>query len=149
MARRQSKFKQSVRLFSFLDVLGGTVGILCLFIVVLLLEAGYRSPVVQIEAEETNVPELKVTTVICTKDQKLILNHNGETILTSLDAPILHHVLDSMQSNPRRVLVVGVRPGSFKVFRRLRDQAERRKILIGYEPLEQGWQIKSADGALL
>ena len=58
MARRQSKFKQSVRLFSFLDVLGGTVGILCLFIVVLLLEAGYRSPVVQIEAEETNVPEL-------------------------------------------------------------------------------------------
>jgi hypothetical protein len=146
---RRPVLQQPIRLFSFLDVLGGTVGILCLLIAVLLLEVGRQEPIVQLEAETTELSPRQITTVICAGAQQLTLHHNGETLATAVDSPTLGDVLDSLENDPGRALVVGVRPGGFAAFRTLRRQAEQRRIPLGYEPLEDGWRIRTADGAML
>jgi hypothetical protein len=141
--------QQQIRLFSFLDVLGGTVGILCLLIAVLLLEVGRQEPIVQLEADDVDLPSRQITTVICTDSQHLLLHHNGESLALDVGSPALIEVLDSLENDPRRALVVGVRPGGFAAFRTLRRQAEQRRIPLGYEPLDDGWRIRTAGGAML
>jgi translation initiation factor 2B subunit (eIF-2B alpha/beta/delta family) len=130
-------------------VLGGTVGILCLLIAVLLLEVGRQEPIVQLEAEASELPRRLITTVICAGAQQLTLHHNGETIATAVNSNTLANVLDNLENDPSRALVVGVKPGGFTAFRTLRRLAEERRIPLGFEPLEDGWRIRTADGAML
>lgn len=141
--------EQPIRLFSFLDVLGGTVGILCLLISVLLLEVGRLEPIVQLEADVTTLPSRQITTVICTGGQQLSVHHNNETLAMAVNSAALTELLDSLNNDPHRALVVGVRQGGFAAFRELRKQAEQRRIPIGFEPLEDGWRIRTKNGAML
>ena len=87
--------------------------------------------------------------MVCAGAQQLTLHHNGETFATAVDSPTLEEVLDSLENDPGRALVVGVRPRGFAPFRTLRRLAEQRRIPMGYEPLEDGWRIRTADGAML
>ena len=39
-------------------------------------------------------------------------------------------------------LIVAVRPDGIDVFDKVRDMVEQKRIDIGYEPIDEGWQLK-------
>ena len=60
----------------------------------------------------------------------------------SLQSDELKVFLDQIESDQKpQYLVIGVRPNAFNDFESVRSKAEARRLLIGYEPLEQGLKV--------
>ena len=50
--------------------------------------------------------------------------------------------LDQIEADQKpQYLVIGVRPNAFNDFESVRSKAEARRLLIGFEPLEQGLKV--------
>ena len=150
MSRRTLQRKNApVSLFSFLDILGGTIGILTLIIAVFLIQMGRGNQVVQMVSEGSSYQDRQASYIICNGNGKVEIHSEGKATSSSAYGDQVQAFLRALRADQSRYLIFGVRPEGFDDFERLRSQAESMNIDVGYEPLDDGWRIRAPGGALL
>ena len=150
MPRRVAKHKAaSVSLFSFLDILGGTIGVLTLVIAVFLIQMGRGNQIVQMESKNAKYQNRTASYIICNGGGLVELHTGSKPIKTSVNSNATNSLLAELKRDKTRYLILGVRPNGFDDFENLRAEAERLGILVGYEPLDNGWRIRAPGGELL
>lgn len=135
----------SISLFPFIDVLGGTIGILVLLIAIFAIQMQSGSRVIQLFADTGSVQTKSPRYVICDGKGVRLFNGSSEESIRSdsLGDGRLASFLGELQSNSKRLyLIIGVKPSGFEIFKTVRSMAEGLKVDVGYEPLDEGWQIK-------
>jgi biopolymer transport protein ExbD len=148
MARRRHRRTgnaPALSLFPFIDVLGGTIGILVLLIAIFAIQMQSGSRVIQLFADTGSVQQKSPRYVICDSKGVRIFNGSSEETIPSdsLRDGRLDSFLSKLQNQRNYLyLIIGVRPSGFEVFKTVRSMAEGLKIDVGYEPLDEGWQIK-------
>lgn len=152
--RRRLRFtiQQSppVSLFSFLDILGGTIGILILIISVFFIQMQSGKQIVQMVAETSQVEKKTPRYIICNGNGIVEIHDVGNSFEENLDSPKIGALIERIRnSNKREYLIIGVRPNGFEDFKVLRNRAESSGVTLGYEPIDVGWRIRAPGGKLL
>ena len=145
---RQRK-NSPVSLFSFLDILGGTIGILTLIIAVYLIQMCRGNQVVQMISAGSIYQDRQASYIICNGNGEIEIHSEGKATSSSAFGEQVQAFLRALRADRSRYLIFGVRPEGFDDFERLRSQAESMSIDVGYEPLDDGWRIRAPGGALL
>jgi hypothetical protein len=149
MKRQLTASSQPLSLFSFLDILGGTIGILTLIIAVFMIQMAIGNQIVQLVPEGGSTQEKIASYIICNGSGEIEIHDQGGSYITNIgDARILT-LFNSIKASSDRYLILGVRPNGFNDFKVLRDRAESQRITIGYEPLDEGWRLRAPGGTLL
>lgn len=138
-----------VSLFSFLDILGGTIGILTLIIAVFLIQMGQGNQIVQMVTDGSTYQDSVASYIICNGQGKVDVHDDGNAESTFIDSGLVQNLLMSISENKGRYLILGVRPDGFDDFEALRARAETMGIPVGYEPLDNGWRIRAPGGSIL
>lgn len=152
MRRRLRTIQQSppVSLFSFLDILGGTIGILILIISVFFIQMQSGKQIVQMVAETSQVEKRTPRYIVCNGNGIIEIHDIGSSFEENLDSPKIGALIERIRSsNNREYLIIGVRPNGFEDFKVLRDRAESSGVILGYEPIDVGWRIRAPGGKLL
>lgn len=152
MRRRLRTIQQSppVSLFSFLDILGGTIGILILIISVFFIQIQSGKQIVQMVAETSQVEKRTPRYIICNGNAIVEIHDVGNSFEENVDSPKIGALIERIRnSNKREYLIIGVRPNGFEDFKVLRDRAESSGVTLGYEPIDVGWRIRAPGGKLL
>ena len=138
--RRNNKIP--ITLFSFLDILGGTIGILTLIISIFMIQMSMNNEVVNISPIPGSFKDRKILSyIVCNGDGEVIVHHNQITTKTDLKSKLVANILIDIEKRKNH-LIIAVRPNSFKDFRDLRNRVEKLNIIAGYQPIDQNWQIK-------
>ncbi len=134
-------------LFPFLSILACTIGTLILLIIVITSQILSNERQVTIVARTENGEnqgkqprylECRADGIILYPSQKLLAvsqlnNHNSP----------LRKLLDEIKNNrDQEYLIVAIRPDGIEVFKKIRALIEEAGIDLGYEPLDQGWELK-------
>lgn len=138
-----------VSLFSFLDILGGTIGILTLIIAVFLIQMGQGNQIVQMVTDGSTYQDSVASYIICNGQGKVDVHDDGIAESTFIDSNLVQNLLISISKSKGRYLILGVRPDGFDDFEALRARAETMGIPVGYEPLDNGWRIRAPGGSIL
>ena len=138
-----------VSLFSFLDILGGTIGILTLIIAVFLIQMGQGNQIVQMVTDGSTYQDSVASYIICNGQGKVDVHDDGIAEATFIDSNLVQNLLISISKSKGRYLILGVRPDGFDDFEALRARAETMGIPVGYEPLDNGWRIRAPGGSIL
>jgi len=139
-----------VSLFSFLDILAGTTGILILIIAVFFLQLKDGKQIIQLIADASIAQKSIPSYIICNGAGKVEIHDGGLSFTTSLSDQRVSALIEQIRkSNDSQYLIIGVRPDGFDDFEALRARDETAGIKIGYEPLDQGWRIRAPGGKLL
>jgi hypothetical protein len=153
MSRRLKSTRQQstpISLFSFLDILGGTIGILILIISVFFIQLQTGKQIVQMVAETSQIEKKIPRYIVCNGNGLVEIHDDGNSFKANLDSPKIVALLDRIRrSNKREYLIIGVRPSGFQDFKVLRDRAESSGVTLGYEPIDVGWRIRAPGGKLL
>lgn len=137
-------------LFSFLDILGGTIGILILVISVFIVQLKTGSQIVQMFAETSKEQPSTASYIICNGGGMVEIHEEGKSYRTSIEDLRIAALLENIKkSSGKRYLILGVRPNGFADFEMLRTRGESAGIDLGYEPLDEGWRIRAPGGKLL
>lgn len=148
MARpRKIHQKTELELFPFLSVLACTIGSLILLIIVISTETLNSNPEVQIIARvEDGLNQAKKPRYIeCRKDGVVIYPSEEFVPINQLDNPnsALKRLINEVRNNrDKEYVIVAVRPDGIDVFQKVRDLIEMENIDIGYEPIQEGWNLK-------
>lgn len=136
-----SNKKFPISLFSFLDILGGTIGILTLMIAIFMIEMSMNNEVINITPLPGSLEDKKyLSYIICNGKGQVVINHNQITTQTDINSNLIDNLLIEMEDREKH-LIVAVRPNSFEDFRKLRNRIERLNISVGYQPIDKDWQI--------
>lgn len=139
-----------VALFSFLDILGGTIGVLVLIIAVFFVQMKGGRQIVQMVAETSKEESSSASYIICNGGGLVEIHEVGRSYTTRVDDDRITALIDQIRgSGGKRYLIIGVRPNGFDDFERLRRMGESAGIDLGYEPLDEGWRIRAPGGKLL
>ena len=138
-----------VSLFSFLDILGGTIGVLTLIIAVFLIQMGQGKQIVQLVSQGSQFQSRTASYIICNGGGEVEIHTAGNVIATTFDSKAVQMLLDELVGNEKRYLILGVRPNGFDDFQVIRARAEEMNIPVGYEPLDVGWKIRAPGGSVL
>lgn len=139
-----------VTLFSFLDILGGTIGVLILIISVFFVQMKAGKQIVQMVAETSQAEQSVASYIICNGFGEVEIHEGGKSYATDISNRRVSDLMDKIKkSRGKRYLIIGVRPSGFDDFKRLRSQGESAGISLGYEPLDEGWRIRAPGGKLL
>ena len=145
---RQSGSRRAieVELFPFLSVLVCTIGSLILVIVVVTAQIMSNQRQVTIVAREAGKNQTKTPHYIECRGDGIII-HPGQEFVPQADIDAadssLQKLLTEVSLNQKsRYLIVAVRPDGIDVFQQVRSLVEQRNIDIGFEPIDQGWQLK-------
>ena len=150
MSRRVIQRKTAqVSLFSFLDVLGGTIGILTLIIAVFLIQMGQGNQIVQMVSDGSAYQDRVASYIICNGQGRVDVHDDGIAQSVDMNSGMVQNLLMSIRNSKDRYLILGVRPDGFDDFEALRARAEDMGIPVGYEPLDNGWRIRAPGGAIL
>ena len=143
MRRKYIRNKEiPITLFSFLDILGGTIGILTLIIAIFMIQMSINNEVVNITPIPGSLEDKKnLSYIIFNGNGQVVINHNQITNKTDIKSNLLDNLLIEMEDKEKH-LIVAVRPNAFEDFRQLRDKIERLNISVGYQPIDQNWEIK-------
>ena len=134
--------KIPITLFSFLDILGGTIGILTLIIAIFMIQMSINNEVVNIIPIPGSLEDKKnLSYIICNGNSQVVVHHNQITNQTNINSNLIDNLLIEMQYKEKH-LIVAVRPNAFEDFRKLRDRIERLDISVGYQPIDQNWEIR-------
>ncbi|OKH26342.1 hypothetical protein [Chroogloeocystis siderophila] len=148
---RSSRRSIEVELFPFLSVLVCVIGSLILLIVVVTAQISTNQRQVTIVARENGQNQAKTPRYIeCRSDGIVIYPEqtfvNREDINRSNSA--LQSLLAEVSFNrDKEYLIVAIRPDGIDVFQEVRTLVERQNIDIGFEPIDEGWQLKVQDAA--
>jgi len=150
MSRRVIQRKTAqVSLFSFLDVLGGTIGILTLIIAVFLIQMGQGNQIIQMVSDGSAYQDRVASYIICNGQGRVDVHDDGIAQSVDMNSGMVQNLLMSIRNSKDRYLILGVRPDGFDDFEALRARAEDMGIPVGYEPLDNGWRIRAPGGAIL
>lgn len=139
-----------VALFSFLDILGGTIGVLILIISVFFTQLNAGRQIVQMIAETSKEESSAASYIICNGSGLVEIHEEGNSYTASIEDPRIEALISQIKKSSRkRYLIIGVRPNGFDDFERLRRKGESAGIDLGYEPLDEGWRIRAPGGKLL
>lgn len=147
MRQRPSPRRTELELFPFLSVLACTIGTLILLIIVISTETLESSSQVTIVVENQDGQNLSKTPryIECREDGVIIYPSEvfvPENELTQRTSPLIQ-LIDEVEANRNQeYVIVIVRPKGIEVFYQVRDVIEERDIDIGYEPMEEGLQLK-------
>lgn len=144
LARRRRIQKAPVSFFSFLDILGGTIGVLVLIVAVFTMQIKPNTKSVQLLAsDDYDVQQKLPSYIICNGGGVLELHHNQEKVYLDLLSKKLDQAIRDLWVNSEtRYLIIGVRPNGYDDFEKVRAMAEKSGISIGYEPLDQDWKVR-------
>ena len=145
--RTHSRKSIELELFPFLSVLVCTIGTLILLIVVVTAQiSGNQRQITIVAKSENGQNQAKTPRYIeCQKDGILIYPEKEFVSKQEIDMPnsalekLLAQVSDRRE---QEYLIVAVRPDGIDVFDKVRDMVEQKRIDIGYEPIDEGWQLK-------
>ena len=150
MSRRLIQRKTAqVSLFSFLDILGGTIGILTLIIAVFLIQMGQGNQIVQMVSDGSAYQDRVASYIICNGQGRVDVHDDGIAQSVDMNSGLVQNLLMSIRNSKDRYLILGVRPDGFDDFEALRARAEAMGIPVGYEPLDNGWRIRAPGGSIL
>ena len=150
MSRRVIQRKTAqVSLFSFLDILGGTIGILTLIIAVFLIQMGQGNQIVQMVSDGSAYQDRVASYIICNGQGRVDVHDDGIAQSAGMNSGLVQNLLISIRNSKDRYLILGVRPDGFDDFEALRARAEAMGIPVGYEPLDNGWRIRAPGGSIL
>lgn len=138
-----------ISLFSFLDILGGTIGILTLIIAVFLIQMGQGNQIVQMVPDGSEFNDRVASYIICNGGGMVDIHQGGNPETTTVNSALVRDLLAAIRVNKNRYLILGVRPDGFDDFEALRSRAEALGIPVGYEPLDTGWRIRAPGGEVL
>ena len=143
MRRKYISNKQiPINLFSFLDILGGTIGILTLMIAIFMIQMSINNEIVNITPVPGSLEEKKnLSYIICDGNGQVLIHHNQITNQTDINSDLIDNLLNEMQDREKH-LIIAVRPNGFEDFRNLRDRIESLNISAGYQPIAQDWEVK-------
>jgi hypothetical protein len=143
---RRKKNEIPVSFFSFLDIMTSFMGTLMLILISITLVAlkmEKKDVLIKIKAEEREEMTKKPIFVECTQDKLVIHPELTETPLDKIeyrDSPFMNLIYTLDRS--ANYIIFAVRPGGVKTFKRSRKEAEAMGIDIGFEPINQQWNIK-------
>lgn len=153
MSRRRRLTRQQsppISLFSFLDILGGTIGILILIISVFFIQLQTGKQIVQMVAETSQIEKRFPRYIVCNGNGLVEIHDDGNSYNVNIGSPKIGALLDRIRgNNEREYLIIGVRPSGFQDFKILRSRAESLGVTLGYEPIDFGWRIRAPGGKLL
>ena len=133
----------SVNLFSFLDIMAATIGIQLIIILVVVLGISDKTQKIQLLPESGSDQKRFANYILCDGGRKVELLAPGFRKTTTLDSPDVSAFIDSIRKRANTdYLVFGVRPNGYQDFIKLRSKAELKKISVGYEPIDQIWQVR-------
>jgi len=143
MRRKYISNKQiPINLFSFLDILGGTIGILTLMIAIFMIQMSINNEIVNITPVPGSLEDKKnLSYIICDGNGQVLIHHNQITNQTDINSDLIDNLLNEMQDREKH-LIIAVRPNGFEDFRNLRDRIESLNISAGYQPIAQDWEVK-------
>ena len=131
-----------INLFSFLDILGGTIGILTLMIAIFMIQMSINNEIVNITPVPGSLEEKKnLSYIICDGNGQVLIHHNQITNKSDINSNLIDNLLAEMKDKENH-LIIAVRPNGFEDFRNLRDRIENLNISAGYQPIDQDWEIK-------
>ena len=131
-----------ITLFSFLDILGGTIGILTLMIAIFMIQMSINNEVVNITPVPGTLEDKKyLSYIICNGNGQVVINHNQITNQTNINSKLIDDLLIELEDREKH-LIIAVRPDGFEDFRNLRDRIETLNISVGYQPIDKDWEIK-------
>ena len=139
---RRGGSETGINLSSFLNIMTATIGVqaLLLVIVALQIKPGVQSIRLLPAGGEGRGREANY--ILCNGQGKLELIGDGKKNEISIESAELVAFLDRIESATEpQYLVIGVRPNAFSDFEAVRSKAEARRLLIGYEPLEEGLKV--------
>lgn len=147
MRRRIKSAKTELELFPFLSVLACTIGSLILLIIVISTQSLTVSPKVKIIAQtEKGKNQSKIPHYIECREDGVILHPSQKFIplnkLAQSDSELLKLITQVKANRDREYVIVALRPKGIEVFQKVRDLIEKEQIDIGYEPIEEGWNLQ-------
>lgn len=147
--RSRSRRAIEVELFPFLSVLVCVIGSLILLIVVVTVQISSNQRQVTIVAREDGQNQAKVPRYVECRSDGIII-HPEQTFVAKEDInrsnSALQNLLAEVSFNrDKEYLIVAVRPDGIEVFQEVRDLVEQQNIDIGFEPIDEGWQLKVQD----
>ena len=133
----------SVNLFSFLDIMAATIGIQLIIILVVVLGINDKTQKMQLIPESGSDQKRFANYILCDGGRKVELLAPGFRKTTTRDSPEVAAFIDSIRQRANTdYLVFGVRPNGYQDFIKLRSRAELKNISVGYEPIDQIWQVR-------
>ena len=134
--------KIPISLFSFLDILGGTIGILTLIIAIFMIQMSVNDVVVDIVSIPGSLEDKKNSSyIVCNGNGEVTVYHKKITTQTTINSTLIDNLLNELKSQKEH-LIIAVRPNSFQDFKSLRNRVENFNISAGYQPIDKDWQIK-------
>ena len=144
--QRIARPANQVELFPFLSILACTIGTLILLIIVITTQTYSGDQEVTILANEQGGNQAKSPRYIESSADGVIIYPGKEFVpagqLAQPDSAFAQLLTDIKSSGGREYLIVAVRPNGVEVFKEVRDLIEAQEIDIGYEPIDQDWQLK-------
>jgi hypothetical protein len=135
-----------VELFPFLSVLACTIGTLILLIIVLTTQMlGEQQAITIVAKSETGQNASKTPRYIECRNDGIVIYPEKEFIpqkYLNLSYTLLELLLTLKQNRDKEYLIVAIRPDGIEVFQEVRGLIEKQGIDIGYEPIDQNWQLK-------
>ena len=143
MGRRRRKGEETgINLFSFLNIMTATIGVQALLIVIFALQIKPGVQSIRLLPAGGEGRGREANYILCNGDGELELIGGSRRETVSISSEKLDSFLDRIQKarNPQ-YLVVGVRPSAFRDFESVRSKAESRRLILGFEPLEEGLKV--------
>jgi hypothetical protein len=133
----------SVNLFSFLDIMAATIGVQLIMILVVILGISDKTQKMQLLPEAGSDQKKFANYILCDGNRQVELLAPGLRRTLPLDDPgVAAFLKDIQRRSESDYLVFGVRPKGYADFIQLRKRAEALKLDLGYEPINQDWQVR-------
>ncbi|MBI5787831.1 MAG: hypothetical protein HZA78_03115 [Candidatus Schekmanbacteria bacterium] len=140
------KHREKITLFPFLDIMTSTMGTLLLVLIsTTLFSAAQETKKVylKIKAEQKGEGAKTPYFIVCEEERIVILPFKMAVPVDQLDAENSFFLdFTNRLDRARQYIIFAVRPNGIESFKKARRLAEDLNIDIGYEPVEQGWQIE-------
>lgn len=146
MHHRSTSLSPEIELFPFLSVLFCTIGTLILIIILLVAQATGSTKKVNIIAKNSNsINQSKTPRYIeCQSDGVII--HPSKKFIPINDINQTNSAfgmfLSEVKAQKTEYLIVAVRPDGVEIFQEIRELIESEGIDIGYEPIDQDWELQ-------
>ncbi len=144
--RRRNYQKAELELFPFLSVLACTIGSLILLIIVISSQtfSGGKQVTIVAKADRGNNQVKTPRYIECREDGVVVYPSREFVSASSLNSPnsgLLRLINEVKLNRNKEYIIVAVRPKGIGVFQKVREIIEREKIDIGYEPIDEDWEI--------
>jgi len=143
MGRRRRKGQETgINLFSFLNIMTATIGVQALLIVIFALQIKPGVQSIRLLPAGGEGRGREANYILCNGkgELELIGARRRQSVLISGEE--VESFLDRIQQAPNpQYLVIGVRPSAFRDFESVRSKAEARRLVLGFEPLEEGLEV--------